>query len=110
MALSAAWFFDNTWMTFLRAGVSDGTAAIYNRSLSAGIGWYRRNTDLAGISLNWAEARGFEDTQFTAEAFYRFSISPGLQITPSVQYIANPLLSSDKNGFTIAGLRGRIVF
>ncbi|MHA3980959.1 carbohydrate porin [Halovulum sp. GXIMD14794] len=66
---SAAWFIDNTWMPFLRAGVSDGTAALYNRSLSTGLGWYRRNTDLAAIGLNWAEAKGFEDRQFTAESF-----------------------------------------
>lgn len=109
-AFSAAWFIDNTWMPFLRAGVSDGTAALYKRSLSTGIGWYRRNTDLAGIGLNWAEAKGFDDQQFTTEAFYRFNISPNFQITPSVQYIANPLLDPGSDSLTLFGLRARIVF
>ncbi len=109
-AFSAAWFIDNTWMPFIRAGKSEGTAALYERSLSTGLGWYRRNTDLAGIGLNWAAAKGFDDTQFTTEAFYRFNISPDFQITPSIQYIWNPLLNPRSDDMTILGLRARIVF
>lgn len=107
---SAAWFLDNTWMPFLRAGVADGNAALYERSLSTGIGWYGRNTDLAGIGLNWAEANGIDGQQFTSEAFYRLNISPDLQITPSIQFISNPLLGSDSDDVVILGLRARIVF
>lgn len=110
VALSAAWFIDNTWMPFIRAGHSEGTAALYERSLSTGIGWFSRKTDLAGIGFNWAEANGFEETQFTTEAFYRFSISPDFQITPSIQFISNPLLDPGSDDLTIFGLRARIVF
>ncbi len=109
-AFSAAWFVDNKWMPFFRAGASKGTAALYDRSVSAGVGYYGRNTDLAGLGLNWAEARGISGNQFTLEAFYRFSISPGLQITPSVQFISNPLLNPDQDSTTLLGLRTRIVF
>jgi porin len=109
-AFSAAWFIDNTWMPFLRAGVAEGTAALYERSLSTGLGWYRRNTDLAGIGFNWAEAKDIDETQFTTEAFYRFNISPDFQITPSIQYIRDPLLSPGQDDLTILGLRTRIVF
>ncbi|SNS59775.1 carbohydrate porin [Tropicimonas sediminicola] len=110
VTFSAAWFIDNTWMPFIRAGRSDGTAALYDRSLSTGLGWYRRNTDLAGIGLNWAQAKGFDDTQFTTEAFYRFNISTDFQITPSIQYVSNPLLNPESDDLTIFGLRARIVF
>ncbi|WP_171234855.1 carbohydrate porin [Ruegeria sp. HKCCA6837] len=109
-AFSAAWFVDNKWMPFFRAGASKGTAALYDRSISAGLGYYGRNTDLAGVGLNWAEARGIDGTQFTLEAFYRFSISPGFQITPSVQFISNPLLNPTQDSITLFGLRTRIVF
>ncbi|WP_425084211.1 carbohydrate porin [Ruegeria profundi] len=109
-AFSAAWFVDNKWMPFFRAGASKGTAALYDRSVSAGVGYYGRNTDLAGLGLNWAEARGIDGDQFTLEAFYRFSISPGLQITPSLQYISNPLLNPGQDSITLFGLRTRIVF
>ncbi|WP_170336427.1 carbohydrate porin [Ruegeria arenilitoris] len=109
-AFSAAWFVDNKWMPFIRAGAAKGTAALYQRSVSAGLGYYGRNTDLAGLGLNWAEARGVDGDQFTLEAFYRFSISPGLQITPSVQLISNPLLNPDQDSIALFGLRTRIVF
>ncbi|WP_170347347.1 carbohydrate porin [Ruegeria atlantica] len=107
---SAAWFADNKWMPFFRAGASKGTAALYDRSVSAGLGYYGRNTDLAGLGLNWAEARNIDGGQFTLEAFYRFSISPGLQITPSLQFISNPLLNPNQDSITLFSLRTRIVF
>ena len=107
---SAAWFLENKWMPFFRAGTSKGRAALYEKSVSAGLGYYARNTDLAGIGLNWAEADGISGDQKTIEAFYRFSISPNLQITPSVQHIKDPLLTSDKSSITLFGLRARIVF
>ncbi|WP_299946771.1 carbohydrate porin [uncultured Ruegeria sp.] len=109
-AFSAAWFVGNKWMPFFRAGASKGTAALYDRSVSAGLGYYGRNTDLAGLGLNWAEARGIDGNQFTLEAFYRFSISPGLQITPSLQFISDPLLNPNQDSITLFGLRTRIVF
>lgn len=109
-SFSAAWFVDNQWMPFLRAGWSRGTAALYKRSLSTGIGYYGRNTDLAGLGLNLAEGNGINGTQFTAEAFYRFSISPGFQITPSIQYIADPLLAPSQGDIFLFGLRTRLVF
>ncbi|WP_283424775.1 carbohydrate porin [Shimia sagamensis] len=109
-SFSAAWFVDNKWIPFVRAGVSEGTAALYDKSLSAGIAYYGRNTDAAGLGLNWAQANGNDATQFTAEAFYRFSISPGLHITPSIQYISNPLLTVGQDDIFLIGLRTRIVF
>jgi porin len=108
--ISGAWFIDNTWMPFLRAGVSEGTAALYEKSVSAGVGYYLRNTDLAGVGLNWAEANGLSGSQKTVEMFYRFSISPGLQITPSLQFISNPLLNPGQSSITLLGLRARVVF
>lgn len=110
VSFSAAWFIDNKWMPFLRAGASKGTAALYDRSISTGIAYYGRNTDAAGLGLNWAEANGIDGGQFTAEAFYRFSISPGLHITPSIQYISNPFLNPGQSDMVLVGLRTRIVF
>ncbi len=109
-SFSAAWFIDNTWMPFFRAGASKGRAALYEKSVSAGIGYFARNTDLAGIGFNWAEANGIAGDQETVEAFYRFSVSPDLQITPSVQYIKDPLLNPSASSITLWSLRARVVF
>ena len=110
VTFSAAWFVQNKWMPFFRAGASKGTAALFENSVSMGVGYYGRNTDLAGIGVNWAEAKGIDGDQLTVEAFYRFSISPGLQITPSIQYIKDPLLNPSASSVTLFGLRARIVF
>jgi len=109
IAGSAAWFFDNRWMPFLRAGFSQGKAALYKKSVSAGLGYYTRQTDLFGIGLNWSDPGNiFNDDQYTAELFYRFTLSPKLAITPSLQLIANPVLAPNQDILTVFGLRGRI--
>ncbi len=108
-AFSAAWFFNNTWMPFLRAGVSQGKAALYKASVSTGLGYYSRETDLAGIGFNWADpGDAFPDDQYTIEAFYRFTLSPNVAITPSIQHIINPVLDPAEDSVTIFGLRARL--
>lgn len=109
-SFSAAWFVDNTWLPFLRAGVADHGSGLYKRSLSTGLAYYGRNTDAAGVGLNWAESATSTQTQFTAELFYRFSLSSGLQITPSIQVIDNPLDNPGLGAVTVLGLRTRLVF
>ncbi|SMP24784.1 carbohydrate porin [Shimia sagamensis] len=109
-SFSAAWFVDNKWLPFVRAGVADKGTGLYKRSLSTGLAYYGRNTDAAGLGLNWAESATSTQAQFTAELFYRFSISSGLQITPSIQVIDNPLDNSGLGTVTVLGLRTRLVF
>jgi porin len=106
-AFSAAWLFENKWMPFFRAGISRGSAALYETSVSGGLGMYTRQTDLAGIGLNWAQAAASTGDQFTAEAFYRLTMSQNFAVTGSLQFIANPLLDPSQNHILFAGLRGR---
>jgi porin len=109
-SFSAAWFVNNTWLPFLRAGVADQGTGLYKRSLSTGLAYYGRNTDAAGVGLNWAESATSTQAQFTAELFYRFSLSSGFQITPSIQVIDNPLDNPGLGTVTVLGLRTRLVF
>jgi len=109
-SFSAAWFVDNKWLPFLRAGVADKGTGLYKRSLSTGLAYYGRNTDAAGLGLNWAESATSSQTQSTAELFYRFSLSSGLQITPSIQVIDSPLDNPGLGTVTVLGLRTRLVF
>ena len=111
VAGSVAWFFDNKWMPFLRAGISQGDAALYEASVSAGIGYYSRQTDLAGIGLNWSKPGGSSlDDQFSTEVFYRFQASENFAITPSFQLIVDPALAPDEDAIGVFGMRARIVF
>ena len=109
-AISASWYVADVWLPFIRIGRSRGRAALYETLVSTGIGYYRPNGDLAGIGLNWVEARDIPGDQYTAELFYRFSLSPGLEITPSVQLVRNPLLDPTQDGFGVFSLRFRAIF
>ena len=54
LAFSAAWFVDDTWMPFIRAGYSDGGGALIEKSAGAGFGYYfSESKDLIGLGLNW---------------------------------------------------------
>ncbi|WP_108859163.1 hypothetical protein [Ruegeria sp. Alg231-54] len=56
----------------------------------------------------WAEVRGVDWDQVTLEAFCQFSISPGLQNTPSFQFIEDPMLNPAHSSVTLIGLRAQI--
>ena len=109
MAFSASWFFDNRWVPFLRGGVSKGTAALLDANVSAGLGYFNRYRDLMGVGIGWGSAA--DDTlpdQFTAEAYYRFQVSPNFAVTVDGQVIANPALNPAKDAIGLLGIRGRV--
>ena len=101
IAMSYAWFFDDRWMPFVRAGYAKDGGALYEGSVSGGLGYYIANRrDLLGIGLNWsrpsdtAVAPGLDD-QYTVEMFYRIQLSQSLAITPDIQLIVDPALNPD---------------
>ena len=110
LTFSAAWFFNDTWMPFLRAGYSDGGGALLEKSVSAGIGYYfNESKDLIGLGVNWGQPpdRNLND-QYTAEIYYRFQLTQNLAITPDVQLVINPALNPDESTIWIFGLRARL--
>ncbi|MEN8809403.1 MAG: carbohydrate porin, partial [Desulfobacterales bacterium] len=110
LAFSAAWFVDDTWMPFLRAGYSDDGGALLEASVSAGVGYYfKESKDLIGFGLNWGRPpdSGLDD-QYTAEVFYRLQLAQNLAITPDVQLIFNPALNPDEDTLWVFGLRARL--
>lgn len=116
MTFSAATFIDDHWMPFLRAGYANDGGALYERTVSAGLGYYLpARKDLAGIGLNWSrpseDSFGPDlDNQYTAEAFYRWQVSDHIALTPDLQYIRNPALNPGKDQLWVAGLRARLAF
>jgi porin len=96
---------------FVRGGWSDGWAI--ERNLTAGLGWRPTTqfSDLFGIGVGWASpASEALDDQYTAEAFYRYHITPNLAITPDLQFIVDPTLNPAVDQLWVAGLRMRITF
>jgi len=105
------------WLPFLRAGYSNGDGgAFLERSLSVGFGYFpAKRSDTFGVGVNWgkpAETPSVSDpdSQYTAEIFYRFQLFQHMTITPDIQYLKNPGLSTEKTTIWVAGLRARMVF
>jgi porin len=112
---SAAHFFDDKYMPFLRYGDSDGGGgALYEEVLTVGLGIYDWDSgELFGVGLSKSTpseltiAPGLED-QLTAEIFYRFMLSKHFAVTPGLQHIQDPALNPDDDSIWIAGLRARL--
>jgi porin len=112
VAFAANWTFDDTWMTFFRAGWSEGSAPIFNRSLTAGLirKFYYRS-DTAAIGFNWGDPP--DDSlpdQKTLEAFWNIQFAQNFTISPGVQLLVDPALNPDEDQIWIAGLRTRLTF
>ena len=109
---SAAWFAEDTWMPFLRAGFSEDGAALMQKNVSAGVGYYVNQTrDLFGFGLNWADPS--DDSlrdQTTAEMFYRLQLAQSIAITPSIQYFKDPALYPTESSMWLFGVRARFTF
>jgi len=98
-------------MWFLRAGWSEGWAV--DRAASAGFGWRPSQafSDLFGFGIGWTHpASSFLESQYTAEAFYRFHVTPNFAITPDIQLQLHPALNPVENALWVFSLRARLVF
>ena len=110
LAFSGAWFVNDTWMPFLRAGYSDGGGALLESTVGGGVGYYfKESKDLLGFGLSWGRPPESNlDDQYTAELYYRFQLAQNLAITPDVQMIIDPALNPDEDLLWVFGLRGRL--
>jgi porin len=112
VALAGNWTFNDQWMPFVRAGWSEGSAPIYNRSATAGLIYkFLFRSDLVGIGLNWGDpSTETSREQKTIEAFWRVQFAQNFSITPSVQWLIDPALNPEHDLIYVAGLRMRLAF
>ena len=89
-----------------------GTAPVWDRSVSAGVGYYvRRGGDLAALGVSWGRPSGTTvEDQWTVEAYYRLQLLQSMALTPSVQLLVNPAGNPDADVVTLFGLRWRVTF
>jgi porin len=110
-AFSAHWFFKERYVPFVRFATSDGNGenAFYKSDVQLGCGFRFKSHDMIGISLSAADPNIPDvNNQYTMELFYRFNLTPGLEITPDFQYIMNPTLNPNVSELVYFGIRGRI--
>lgn len=111
--MSVAWTINNTWLPFLRAVYAEGGGAIYDRSVSVGLGYLTSQRDLIGLGLNCARPQGLPagaktGGQFTLETFYRNHVSEEFAVTADVQLINNPAPNPNKDTIGYFGMRARL--
>jgi porin len=98
-------------MWFLRAGWSEGW--LVDRAVSAGFGWRPKEqfSDLFGFGLGWTHPSNVAlESQYTAEAFYRFHVTSNFAITPDLQLQLHPSLNPTENSLWVFSIRGRLTF
>ncbi|MBW3697751.1 porin [Vibrio sp. T187] len=114
---SASYFASPQLMPFLRGGFSEGDVALYDKSISAGIGYFglAGEGNNLGFALNWSEvnenlsdAYGVgNSTQVTSEIYYNMALNNFIQVTPDIQYIKDPAFSTESSTW-VFGIRARI--
>jgi porin len=103
------WFFEETYIPFVLAGFSDGNGAntLAKSTVTLGHGYRFKSHDILGTSINWTRPTGGLRDQYTIEAYYRFTLTERLALTPDVQWVINPALNVEKGSMFYVGLRLR---
>jgi porin len=116
ISFSATTFIDDHWMPFFRAGYADGPAALFEKEVNFGVGYYFDDfKDVFGAGLGWGEpsadafGKGVDDEK-VVEIFYRMQLTPELAVTPDLQVIFDPSQNPSEDRVTVVGARARLVF
>ncbi|MBI5406222.1 MAG: carbohydrate porin [Nitrospirae bacterium] len=105
-----------------RLGIQDGDVSQFDRHVSAGLQisgatFFNRTEDVIGVGLAlnmisdaYKDISGLDSNELYAEAYYNIAVKEGFQVTPDIQYIANPGGNSDKDPFVVYGVRAGVMF
>lgn len=110
-------YYNDKVMPFVRAGYTDDSGSLLEKSVSVGLG-YRPDPstevpgDLIGAAFNWGEINensfgpGLDD-QYTLELFYRWQLTQQVALTLDYQYLRDPALNPDESSISVWSLRAR---
>ncbi len=110
-------YFNNQFMPFIRAGYTEDSGSLLEKSVSAGFGYRLDSTtsapgNLLGAAVNWGEVNEALfapdlDDQYTLEVFYRWQTTEQLALTTDFQYLRNPALNPNESDVYVWSIRGR---
>ena len=116
LAFSFSRLIADKWEPFVRASYAEDGGALWERSVSIGLGYHmRKKGDLIALGLSWGRPSeetfgpGLDD-QYTAELFYRLHLLQNITVTLDVQLLVNPALNPDEDVIAIFGVRVRLSF
>lgn len=99
---------------FVRYGYANGGATPLQHMASIGaglenVGGYEN--DLIGLSAAFGNPSNSDlDDQYGFEAFFRLQLTPGLALTPTLQFILNPALAPTEDMLILSSIRARLTF
>lgn len=110
-------YYNDRIMPFVRAGYTDDSGSLLEKTLSVGFGYRPDPTtlapgDLIGVGFNWGEINenafgpGLDD-QYTLELFYRWQFTQQLAFTLDYQYLKDPALNPEEDTVHVWSLRAR---
>ncbi|MCZ6836652.1 MAG: carbohydrate porin [Planctomycetota bacterium] len=113
-ALSFEQDLGNDLVPFLRYGYQDDQLKATKQVVVGGLGVlnpFGRPHDLFGAGFAWGEPHdsSFRD-QYVAELFYRYQLTPKIQLTPGFQMIFDPSKNPDDDFIGVFEFRVRVVF
>jgi porin len=111
VVFSANKTWNDTWMGFVKAGISDGKATLYDELFMVGFGRvFHQTTDRIGMALAYTNPPDESlSAEKSLEVFYKFQLAKSLQLTASYQYIKDPAFNTEESSIDVFGLRLRFV-
>ena len=110
-------YIDNRYLPFVRAGYTDDSGSILEKTVSVGVGYQPDPStsvpgDLLGVAFNWGEVNELSfgpglDDQYTFEIFYRWQFTDEIALTADYQYLKDPALNPDEDSIHVWSIRGR---
>ena len=110
-------YYNNQFMPFIRAGYTDDSGSLLEKSVSVGFGYQPDSSaavpgNLFGAAVNWGDVNDLSfgpglDDQYTAEVFYRWQTTDKLAVTADIQYLKDPALNPDESSVYIWSMRAR---
>jgi len=116
LAFSYNQLFNENWQPFFRAAYAKDGGALWEASLSAGVGYnISPIVNQIGFGLNWGRPSESSlgsnlNDQITAELYCRLHLWKILTITPDVQVLINPAMNPTEDLLAVFGVRSRIPF
>ena len=120
VAGNANFLVGGNYMVFARGGWNNGS--LFRGFAATGVGWRPPSApgDLFGLGFSWAHPSNLASSvvpgldalrdQYTWEAFYRFTLTPNLALTPDLQLVRNPSLTPESERLWVFGFRSRVSF
>jgi porin len=101
-------------IAFLRYGWTNGSLTDTEQVLAGGIGFkkpFGKNDDYAGLAFAWGRpSNSALRDQYVMETFYRWQLTPAIQVTPDLQLILQPSEAPLLDYSVVLGIRVRITF